>query len=61
MATGYCVKCKAKTEIKDGQLIAWSAKVTTPTAVRYGWCEACEPNLFNGAGLPAVPFNSKTK
>jgi sialate O-acetylesterase len=35
--------------------------VTSPVAVKYGWCEACEPNLFNGAGLPAIPFNSKTK
>jgi sialate O-acetylesterase len=52
---------EAKAEISEGKLVASSAKVTSPTAIRYGWCEACEPNLFNGAGLPAVPFNSKTK
>jgi sialate O-acetylesterase len=52
---------EAKAEISEGKLVASSVKVTRPTAIRYGWCEACEPNLFNGAGLPAIPFNSKTK
>lgn len=35
-----------------------SAEVPTPTAVRYGWCNDCEPNLFNAAGLPAAPFRT---
>ena len=25
-----------------------------PVAVRYGWPAACEPNLFNAAGLPGI-------
>ncbi len=29
-----------------------------PAAVRYGWEGACEPNLFNSEGLPAVPFRT---
>jgi len=33
-------------------------RVAEPVAVRYGWCNACEPNLASDAGLPAVPFRS---
>lgn len=33
-----------------------SPRVRDPRAVRYGWCDACAPNLFNAAGLPASPF-----
>jgi sialate O-acetylesterase len=33
-----------------------SPEVRDPRGVRYGWCDACAPNLFNGAGLPASPF-----
>lgn len=51
----------AKVKLEGDKLLASHPKITRPTAVRYGWCEACEPNLFNGAGLPAVPFNSLTK
>ncbi len=51
----------ANVQIENNQMIAYSAKVPNPTAIRYGWCEACEPNLFNSAGLPAIPFNSKSK
>lgn len=31
-------------------------EVPAPTAVRYGWANAAEGNLFNHAGLPASPF-----
>ena len=33
-----------------------------PTAVRYGWVNFAKPelNLFNKAGLPAVPFRTDT-
>lgn len=33
-----------------------SPAVRRPVAVRYGWRGTPEPNLFNGAGLPAGPF-----
>jgi sialate O-acetylesterase len=36
----------------------WSDAVPEPKAVRYGWCEACEGNLWNGAGLPLAPFRT---
>lgn len=39
----------------DGATV-WSAKVSTPTAVRYGWRAVFTPTLFNAAGLPASPF-----
>lgn len=61
VAAGDGVFYPAQAQVDGDQLVAWSAKVPKPTAVRYGWCEACEPNLFNGAGLPAVPFNSTVK
>jgi hypothetical protein len=35
-----------------------SASVAVPVDVRYGWCNACVPNLRNVEGLPAVPFRS---
>jgi sialate O-acetylesterase len=31
-----------------------------PTAVRFGWNEAAQPNLFNKEGLPAMPFRAST-
>jgi sialate O-acetylesterase len=43
----------------DGQtLVVSSPKVREPVAVRYAWSNAPEANLYNGAGLPAVPFRS---
>ncbi|MES2791944.1 MAG: hypothetical protein V4719_20185 [Planctomycetota bacterium] len=32
--------------------------VAAPVAVRFGWHQTAEPNLANGAGLPASPFRS---
>lgn len=43
----------------DGETILVSAYgVPKPVAVRYGWDDDGEPNLFNGDGLPASPFRS---
>jgi sialate O-acetylesterase len=39
-------------------LIVMSFSVREPAAVRYAWTNAPEANLYNGAGLPAVPFRS---
>jgi sialate O-acetylesterase len=39
-------------------LIVMSFSVREPVAVRYAWTNAPEANLYNGAGLPAVPFRS---
>jgi sialate O-acetylesterase len=32
--------------------------VAKPVAVRFGWNHIAEPNLSNGAGLPASPFRT---
>jgi sialate O-acetylesterase len=34
--------------------------VPQPIAVRYGWANVPEGNLFNKAGLPASPFRTDT-
>jgi len=46
----------AKAEIKGQTVEVWSDKVSIPAAVRFGWEDIAETNLFNGAGLPASPF-----
>ncbi|MDX9979458.1 MAG: sialate O-acetylesterase [Lentisphaeria bacterium] len=41
----------------DGETVVLShPEITAPTAVRYAWNKLAEPNLANGAGLPAAPF-----
>jgi sialate O-acetylesterase len=44
--------------ISRDTLLVYSPKVREPVAVRYAFTNAPEANLFNGAGLPAVPFRS---
>ncbi|MDO8543088.1 MAG: sialate O-acetylesterase [Opitutaceae bacterium] len=45
-------------KIDRDMLIVSSPQVKQPVAVRYAWRNAPEANLYNGAGLPAVPFRS---
>lgn len=43
----------------DGETVILSAYgISKPVAVRYGWDDDDEPNLFNGVGLPASPFRT---
>jgi sialate O-acetylesterase len=42
----------------DDTLILRSDKVSKPVAVRYAWANNPECNLYNTAGLPAVPFRT---
>ena len=52
----------AKADIVYGDhLIVSSDAVKEPIHVRYGWNELAEPNLVNGAGLPASPFQASLK
>jgi sialate O-acetylesterase len=44
--------------IRGDVVEASSPSVSKPAAVRYGWANAPEVNLFNREGLPAVPFRS---
>lgn len=48
----------AQVLIVGSTLVLSHPSILKPVAVRYGWCDACEPNLFNNAGLPASPFRS---
>ena len=43
----------------DGEtIVVSSTSVTVPIAVRYGWRDIAEPNLFNIEGLPASSFRT---
>ncbi|MCG2583943.1 sialate O-acetylesterase [Massilia sp. TS11] len=48
----------AEAEIDGEQIVLTSRQVAQPLKVRFGWDEAAQPNLVNGAGLPAMPFRS---
>ena len=49
---------QAEATIADGKVIVQATSVSEPKAVRFAWNEAAQPNLFNGAGLPANPFRT---
>jgi sialate O-acetylesterase len=58
-ADGSFVPAKA---VIDGDKVAVaSPEVTTPVAVRYGWANTPDVNLFNKEGLPATPFRTDVK
>jgi sialate O-acetylesterase len=40
-------------------VIVTSREVAQPMAIRFSWTETSQPNLFNCAGLPAIPFYRK--
>ncbi len=44
--------------IERDTLVVSAPAVPEPVAVRYAWSNAPDANLYNGAGLPAVPFRS---
>jgi sialate O-acetylesterase len=48
----------AKAVIEGETILASSPDVPAPVAVRYGWANSPQCNLFNGDGLPASPFTS---
>jgi sialate O-acetylesterase len=48
----------AEGRIERDTLVVSSDKVREPVAVRYAWTNSPVANLYNGAGLPAVPFRS---
>lgn len=49
---------RAVGRIERDTLVVSSTMVREPVAVRYAWTNAPEANLYNGAGLPVVPFRS---
>jgi sialate O-acetylesterase len=48
----------AQAEIDGESIVVWADGVKEPTAVRFAWTDTAEPNLVNGAGLPASPFRT---
>ena len=48
----------AQAEITGDTVTVSSPEISQPTAVRYGWTNVPEVNLFNRDGLPASPFRS---
>lgn len=48
----------AKARIVDENICVWSESVSNPIAVRYGWANNPDCNLYNAAGLPASPFRT---
>jgi sialate O-acetylesterase len=55
-ADGSCASATAKIEGK--KVIVESPSGAAPTAVRYGWSNTPNVNLFNKEGLPATPFRT---
>jgi sialate O-acetylesterase len=48
----------AQARIQGAQVLVSAPGVQRPTAVRFGWDEVAQPNLFSEAGLPARPFRT---
>ena len=48
----------AQAEIKGSTVVARSDTVKKPRFIRFGYHQEAEPNLANGAGLPASPFTT---
>ena len=48
----------ATAKIEGETIVASSPDVPEPIAVRYGWANSPQCNLFNAEGLPASPFTS---
>lgn len=48
----------AEAKIDGKSIIVSSPEVAAPVAVRYAWADNPETNLYNAAGLPAVPFRT---
>jgi sialate O-acetylesterase len=51
----------AKASIVGDKVIVSSPSVSKPVAVRYGWANTPDVNLFNQEGLPATPFRTDVK
>lgn len=51
---------KATAKIEGDTVVVTAEGVAKPVAVRFGWHQLAEPNLANGAGLPASPFRTDT-
>ncbi|WNH09672.1 hypothetical protein [Thalassobellus suaedae] len=48
----------AKAYIKKKKIIVYNDSIKNPVAVRYGWANTPNGNLYNSNGLPASPFRT---
>ncbi len=48
----------ATAEIRGATVVVSNKDVPSPKAVRYGWANVPDVNLFNACGLPASPFRT---
>ena len=48
----------ASATIEGSNILVSAASVTEPKAVRYGWDNVPDVNLFNQEGIPASPFRT---
>ena len=48
----------ATARIEGQKVVVESPAVAKPAAVRYGWANTPDVNLFNKEGLPATPFRT---
>lgn len=48
----------AKAKIEGNSIVVSAKSVKKPVAVRFGWSNTAEPNLFNKDGLPASSFRT---
>jgi sialate O-acetylesterase len=50
----------ADAAIEGNTVVLWNSSIPEPVSVRYGWADNPDINLYNGAGLPALPFRTDT-
>jgi sialate O-acetylesterase len=48
----------AKAKIEGNTILVWSDKVKVPVAVRFGFNNTAQPNLFSKEGLPVLTFRT---
>jgi len=48
----------ANARIERDAVVVWSDEIEHPVAVRYAWSNNPVANLYDGSGLPAVPFRT---
>ena len=55
---GTPTQLRRRVEIRGYKVVVRNTQVAAPVAVRYGWANVPDVNLFNKKGLPASPFRT---
>jgi sialate O-acetylesterase len=48
----------ARARLEGDTVVVWSEEIGSPMAVRYGWADNPDGNLYSRDGLPASPFRT---